>query len=206
LLARSKVESKQGSCTETQIEKEIKQLKAREKSRQQFRKIRQTLGKGFQAKGLARVDIRQSDTEEPYLAGPDPKRWKGPWTSITEPTKIANHAIAANKQQHSQAQQTPFGSEPLLLLFSFKADQPAVSQLLQDKLDFSLLPPSLFPEMGSILKTLSRPPRCKISENSNLITPHHFTSVYKALNKATSSSPSGRHIGHYKGLRQTMII
>jgi hypothetical protein len=156
------------------------------------------LYKGLQTKRLARIDIPHGDTDEPYPGGPDPKLWGGPWKSVMDPIQIANHVIATNKRQNSQAQHTPFGSDPLLSLFGFKADQPEVDQLLQCSFDHSLLPPNLRPKTNDILKTLSRPPLCMAPDTQPLISTHQFTSLYKILKESTSSSPSGRHIGHYK--------
>jgi hypothetical protein len=197
-LAKSRVVHRRGNCSESQLKKEIKQLKVQENSRRKFRNIRHALNKGLQTKGLARIDIPHGDTDEPYPVGPDPKLWGGPWKSVTDPIQIANHVIATNKWQYSQAQHTPFGSDPLLSLFGFKADQPAVDQLLQGSFDHSLLPPNLFPETNAILKTLSGPPLCTTPDTQPLISTHQFTSLYKILNEATSSSPSGCHLGHYK--------
>jgi hypothetical protein len=154
------VEHRRGCCSESQLKKEIKKLKARENSRRKFRNIRHALDKGLQTKGLARIDILHGETDEPYSVGPDPKLWGGPWKSVTDPIQIANHVIAANKRQYSQARHTLFGSDPLLSLLGFKADQLEVDQLLQGSFKHSLLPPNLFPKTNAILKTLSDPPLC----------------------------------------------
>jgi hypothetical protein len=62
--------------------------------------------------GLARVDVPVSNTR-PFLQGPDPKTWDGPWTSITTPEDIAAHIGSANTHQHNQAKSTPFASAHL---------------------------------------------------------------------------------------------
>jgi hypothetical protein len=69
---------------------------------------------------------------------------------------------------------------------------------LQGSLDHSLLPSTLFPETHTILSTLSQPLQHSNQELHNIITTQQFISTYKAMNEATSSSPSSRHLGHYK--------
>ena len=57
----------------------------------------------------------------------------------------------------------------------------------------------LLPETQSILKYLAAFPRQLQGDPSSPIIPvEHFRSLYNKLDERTSSSPSGRHLGHYK--------
>jgi hypothetical protein len=66
------------------------------------------------------------------------------------------------------------------------------------------MPPSLLPETIRILNTLAQPlPQSAGSAN---ITPEEFVSTYSVASEQTSSSPSGRHIGHYKAILKDPVL
>ncbi len=79
---------------------------------------------------LTRVDIPAAETDLPFPIGPDPKEWKGPWKSVTDPSTIAAHVCAANHRQYHQAHETPLGKDPLLSTFGYKADTTASDNLV----------------------------------------------------------------------------
>jgi hypothetical protein len=54
------------------------------------------------------------------------------------------------------------------------------------------------PETVWILQTLATP--LTQVDQSGIITDKDFIGTYKSANEATSSSPSGRHVGHYKAV------
>jgi hypothetical protein len=146
--------------------------------------------------GLSSVDIfAGSDQSFPY--GPDPKTWTGPWHSITNPDQIARHVCAANHRQYHQANSTPFASEPLLSHFGFCGNLDGATSLLNEHLPPPEITSQLLPETNQILSTLMKP-SFGAKSSSGTITKEAFSSLYKILLEATSSSPSGRHFGHYK--------
>lgn len=95
-------------------DKILRKLIHRERSRNTFQKIRRAL-QGPTPTGLSSVDIPDITTPwGPSLGDPsDPKTWKGPWLSATQPDSIAKVICEVNKKQYNQAQTTPFGSAPL---------------------------------------------------------------------------------------------
>jgi hypothetical protein len=58
----------------------------------------ETLNRG----GLARINIPDSSPDS-YPDGPEPKKWKGEWTTLTNPEEIARHTGAAKSWQYYQA-------------------------------------------------------------------------------------------------------
>jgi hypothetical protein len=192
-LARARCEASSSPVTATKLERAIKQLIIREKPRKAFRKIGAVLNPSSQINALSRVDIPASPIEEPYPIGPDPKVWKDSWKSVTEPDQIVRHVCAANQRQYNQAASTPFGSGPLLELIGYKADTPAIASLLSNNAP----PPGLMQDQ-SVISFLSSPLPFPTSTPVCGITSQQFTKLYSILNEATSSSPSGRHLGHYK--------
>jgi len=145
-----------------------------------------------------------SSSDQPNPIGPDPKTWKGSWTSITQPDKIASNIYTTNCHQYSQAQETPFGSDTLIPLFGCKADQQAIHQLLNGPDPESSLPTSLLPETLIILNKLSTPFTIPLlsHKRSNSMSPEQFTSLYQSLNEATSTLPS---VGTLTELQSTKV-
>ncbi len=107
---------------------------------------------------------------------------------------IAEHICAANHRQYHQAHDTPFASEPLLSYFGYCGDSNEAESLLNGHLP---LTDRLLPETMQIISTLANPSSVLPSFSAN-ITKEDFSSLYKVIPEASSSSPSGRHVGHYK--------
>jgi hypothetical protein len=147
---------------------------------------------------LSWIDIPSCHTDAPFPEGPDPKQWKGPWKSITHPTDIARHVSAANRHQYGQVKDTTFGSDPLLSLYRYNADTSEADGLLKGNLPPPSILDQLYPETVAILSSLASPSPHQLAAPSAEITQDQFTDLDKALNEATLSSPSGRHIGHCK--------
>jgi hypothetical protein len=83
-----------------------------------YRKIISKILEKSAGKGLSHGDIPDATAECSTCGDPnDPKNWKGPWRSVTNPTEIAREVCKINSQQYHQAHHTPFGSGPLADLF-----------------------------------------------------------------------------------------
>jgi hypothetical protein len=179
------------------ISREIKQIAQREQRKQMFQIITKVLvPSDTNHSGLIRIDIPASENTQPFPNGPDPKTWTGPWKSITNPEEIATHVCAANRRQYNQACNTPFASKPLLTYFGFGGDTVGADALLAGELPPPQITKSLLPETMQLL-TLAKP-SVGVPVFSSTISAQEFASLYKILPESTSSSPSGRHLGHYK--------
>jgi hypothetical protein len=112
----------------------------------------------------------------------------------------------ANQRQYHQVHTTPFGTEPLASYVGYKADTPGAEDIIQGK----PLPPEvqhrLLPETVAIFNTLCNLPSHPKYSTTSTISPTQFQECYRIIDERTSSSPSGRHIGHYKAAVSSDIL
>ncbi len=78
-------------------------------------------------------------------------------------------------------------------------DTPGAKALLNGQLLTEILS-SLMPETVRILQTLATPTSQLSLMNGPTITEEEFKAAFRLVNEAASSSPSGRHVGHYKAI------
>ena len=75
------------------------------------------------------------------------------------------------------------------------------NDILQGKLPPDSITTTLLPETQAILKLLTEIFQSSTNLSSDTgITQEKFQALYKNLREKTSSSPSGRHVGHYKAI------
>jgi len=183
--------------------RQIKQIISREKMRRMFKKIGITLKKNYGG-GLSRIDVPDASAASIVNGDPNnPKQWKGPWRSVTSPREIALEVCKINSSQYHQAHYTPFGSGQLADQLGRRGDTPLSQDLLRGTIPPNL-PTDLLPETFRILHSLTR--EVPTSQSSPIITGEEFINTYKVAKENTSSSTSGRHIGHYKAACRDPVL
>jgi hypothetical protein len=124
--------------------------------RKMYRKIGGALNK-LGGKGLSRIDVPDARAATEGSGDPDdPKHWKGPWKSVTNPVGIAQEVCKVNPKQYHKAHSTPFGSGPVAQLFGRHGDTPASDSLLEGAVPADL-PSTTMPETIRGLCTLATP-------------------------------------------------
>jgi len=132
-------------------EKEVKRLIRLEQKRKYYRMIGSQLrDHNDNSGGLTRVDVPAHPPDIPLSSLPDPKTWKGPWRSVTDPEEIARYVCVMNTRQYNQAMPTPFGSGYLADSIGFNIDQPAA----QDILNGTFTPASTVPLLPETLRII----------------------------------------------------
>jgi len=184
--------------------KEVKRLIRLEQKRKYYRMIGSQLSDHTDnAGGLTRIDVPLHLADLlPLTSLPDPKTWKGPWRSVTDPEEIAKYVCMCiiNTRQYNQAQATPFGSGYLADTIGLNIEHPAAAHLLNG----SFVPDAgtgLLPEMLKVIEYLKRPSYLN-QPFPTTITTKDFQATYGVVKERTSSSASGHHVGHYKAAAQ----
>ena len=187
--------------------RELHRIQYKEKKRQLFQKIGHLLYPERYTGGLSSIDIPADAVQDPYPIGPDPQTWQKSWKPITDPMTIIQHISAANARQYNQAHETPFGTEPLKTYFGYKGDTVGAEQLIGGTLPTPNILQQLLPETQSIIQYLATFPRQDQGDPiSPIIKAEQFRRLYNSMDERTSSSPSGRHLGHYKVAAQVELL
>lgn len=110
-------------------------------------RIRTALNR-HQGGGATRIDVPDptnlfSPDGKPFGNPKEPKEWKGPWLSVTEPEDMEKYIFEANIKQYHQAYNTPFAQEPLHSFFG----PDGTNQFSQDFLQGRELPSEIFSQL-----------------------------------------------------------
>jgi hypothetical protein len=188
---------------EERVDEQLKQLISREKRQKMYRKLGHLLNK-LGGKGLRRIGIPDEAAFSATSGVPhDPKSWWGPWQSVTNPTEIAKKVCKVNAAQYNQAHHAPFWSGPIADHLGQTGETEVAQQLLQGSLPDNI-PHDTLPETIQILGSLAQ--QTPSSAGHATITEEEFVQTYIHAQESTSSSPSGRHIGHYMAATRDPVL
>ena len=159
----------------------IKRIQHAEELKNSYKKIRHIL-KPTMFSLVTQVEI-PADNQPPKLSKQ--------WSRITDPTEVTNIIFNRNVKHFQGAHGTPFTTPPL----SDQFDWSATSSSHKDTLD-GHPPQSDSPLVADMLKQLKR----KLPEFSATVSLEDISRRFRKWNEQTSTSPSRRHLGHYKSL------
>ena len=118
------------------------------------------------------------------------------WKSITSPTDIEHYIRLRNHGHFGQAQGTPFTETPLRNEVNWQADTPTCDDILTGHVQIDTV--DSIPQCKALLDT------CKVATELDLlpayISEKEFERKIQTWRETTTTSPSGRHLGHYKAL------
>jgi hypothetical protein len=175
--------------------KEVSRIQCTETIRMTHRKVRACLKHMEDNSPLTSIEVPNTTIPLGHTSKVA-KSWKGSWRTILDPEEIASHVCQANAAQYHQAHDTPFGSNPLLSYFGHNANGRGADDLVAGKDIPEHIQVSLLPETKALLSTVQRITPCPNGALEKKVTKERFQALYNALYERTSSSPSGRHIGH----------
>jgi hypothetical protein len=188
----------------TRIKEAVKWIQKKERRRIMYKSISFTLAQNNENRGgLARIDVPAPSVppEEPI----DPKTWQGPWRAVTDPDEMGFYICDTNTKQYNQAEGTPFASGYLVDCLGDVLTSEAADRLLSGHVDFDMGKVPL-QETKNILNFLATPYPQLTSPCFGRISPERFISNYKVVKENTSSSYSGRHVGHYKAVLENPFL
>ena len=171
-------------------EKAIKQIRVREASKRQFRRIRTTLGR-MSGGGLAGVDV-PIFSHSGEISG---------WRSITEPEQLNEVITERNRRHLHQAAPTPMGNGEGYRLFHGEARHDTARKVLAGEMEWK----HPIEEVNKFVENLRiafdvRALEDEAARINKPVTAGEFRHYFKKKRECTESSPSGRHIGHYKAI------
>jgi hypothetical protein len=167
----------------------LKAIKQAEQSKLAYIQINDIIGGRKQKTPLTQIEVLTPDAPN------------GTRTTLTEKIDIENAIIARNQNHSRQSLSTPFHSIPELA----EAINPSnpnhkIDDLLNGTFIDSLAPEiSLSPTERQWIQHLQRRINTEIDSH---ITTQEFINFFNHRKEKTSSSPSGRHYGHYKIIAQ----
>jgi hypothetical protein len=162
----------------------LDKLIRRERKRQDHSYIRRLI-KHSKSKGITILEIPCSNNPEE-------------WEEITDPVEISHHLIDKSINHFSQANEAPFCQYPLVDLFGYEGTTPHMIDMVQ---------------LGNIPLEIRRQPTYvnlileRLASGKNLpIINSDIPFDDMKWNERTTTSPSGRHLGHYKILTMLEVI
>jgi hypothetical protein len=167
----------------------IQKLLRRERKRQDHSYIRRLI-KNKDTKGLTVLEIPNPENEDE-------------WIEISDPVTIENNLIDKSVTHFSQANEAPFCQSPLIELFGYEG----TNDNMMDMIKKGLIPIEIRQQPMYVNKLLER-----LASGNNLpeitkdISLDDFIQGLHKWNERTTTSPSGRHLGHYKILIRLKVL
>ncbi len=115
------------------------------------------------------------------------------WRTVTDPSKVEQLIMDRQKLHFSQATPTPFANEPLQSTFNWTGTSPDAEVVLKG--DY-IPSPTVDVPSNRILQSCAR----KMPALSPSISINEMKQKYRTWSETTSTSPSGRHLGHKHAL------
>jgi Reverse transcriptase (RNA-dependent DNA polymerase) len=120
------------------------------------------------------------------------------WTTEFEPAKLEQALLQHCHTQYRKAAESPFGSGPLQELLGYNGLTQASDYILAGTL-FENYDPITFPEVKHFITEMVIPKELHHCNHINTeISEADFSKGIRKWRESTSTSPSGRHLGHYK--------
>jgi hypothetical protein len=168
----------------------ISKLLRRERKQMDHSYIRRLI-KNQHSKGITVLEI------------PDPEN-PDKWVKISDPVSIENNLINKSVSHFSQANESPFCQSPLLETFGYEG----ICDEMMDLIKKGEIPVSVCRQPIYVNKLLERLASGKnLPEITKEITVEDMMiQVLFKWNEKTTTSPSGRHLGHYKLLTRLVVL
>ena len=116
------------------------------------------------------------------------------WQTVSNPKEIEKYLLMRNQRHFGQAHGTPFTTQQFTTRFNWTGDSSSVEAVLRGQ----FLEEELDDIATMFLKHCQQPP--DLEDQPYPVTMKQFEGKISSWRENTSTSPSGRHLGHYKSL------
>jgi hypothetical protein len=188
----------------------IRQQKRTEKLVRAYRRLNFQRNKTMDGGGISRVQVPCSwptmeDYNEDYdYSLEDPKgidqKDNSKWKEVNCPKEIEFLLRLRNQRHFGQAETdgTPFTTEDMKHKFNWSASTNEAELVLKGEFDGD--------EVSEIARLMldNMTRVTEVEDDVRFVTKKEFVGKFKSWRESTSTSPSGRHLGHYKSLVSTI--
>ena len=138
--------------------------------------------------GINHIIVPEETDEYPY----EPKTIQS-WKKEFDPKKLEEKLLQRGREHFSQAQGTPFTEEPLRTMLPFMANSKFADKILEGKIPEEL-------KISWVTRKVLEQAKRKRKESGAEFTENDVITGYRRWRESTSTSPSGRHLGHQKAI------
>ena len=164
--------------------------------RADWKTIKQTL-RPIVRSGISSVEVPNLD--ENGSPTDDPDRAVS-WKRLTDPTDIEERLLDRNIKHFGQAEGTLFTTNDITKHFEYEGTTTDVRNLLEGDLEIDNYNEVTEGAIALLTKLSNKPNMTNFDDH---ISFEDFKKALRKWNENTSTSPSGRHLGHYKCLLDT---
>jgi hypothetical protein len=179
----------------------IKRITNAEAHKSTYQKVKHCLNP-TEHSGLSRLEVPSSSVISDTNLAPNPQLTHYPsssndWIPITTKEHIEAHLLQRNATHFRQANDTPFGANPRGQDLGYLGTSASAKSILEGTYNFEM--DNLTPEARAYIKELQYHPTVATGGwvDTNLTT-DDIKQTFGAWRESTSTSPSGRHLSHYK--------
>ena len=172
-----------------------------------FRNLRDVV-KPTQRSAISHIEVPRLRHEPPTQPGTNTQEILGKeaqeniqWDTVIERADIEKHLLTYNRQAFQAAAKSQLGHGIIYNSITFSSLSKSASQLLKGHVPHSWHGDDLL--LKDFLASYAIPPTIKDSDQINTsISEEDVKKGFKNWNEQTTTSPSGRHLGHYKAIIQ----
>jgi hypothetical protein len=176
------------------VEKALEAIRKAERLKNDWRKLKLSF-RGNRSHGFSYVITPSDDPDVCAQTARDPNPDTSTWIPVYDAQKIEKLLLGRNQNHFGQADDSPWTSSSMNELFEYHGETQSAHDLLSGTLDIGAIETAT----RRVLRELSLPVP-GIKEIDDHISNNDFEQGFKHWNEATSTSPSGRHLGHYKAI------
>jgi hypothetical protein len=159
----------------------LTQLLNREQTRADFAYLRSVF-KDTKSTGLKYIEVPDPDNPSKSI-------------EIYDPSEMTKYLLKRNQKHFGQANNTPFTSDPLKSIYEYNGTNKNSKDLIIDRV-FPNEIKDLEESTKQFLEMLAS--NKQIPHIADTITYEEFKMGISKWKERTTTSPSGRHLGHYK--------